>query len=286
MLVGSRKGDSKMKRFALIVLLLMLFQSAAFAIGPAYSGAWFNPDQSGHGFSLIYSERFNGEPVMVGYWYVYDTDGNPIFLVGVGEPEEGNTVTLEFDAPYGMRFGEFDPAQIVHADAGTGVFTFQNEESGVFNYEPSDWIANAYGLSAVTTPVKKLLGVAHPNIEPPPTGEPVPLPGLWSGRMVYDRVNAGSGTCYDAGVSFNVKTDSRGYDSVIKITVNRDSGGMSVFSFPYEGEKIINMYLAGTMKVFATNIDINLRFDDYGYADGIWSYQTGDCYGTWSFHKE
>lgn len=144
---------------------MLLFQSVAFAIGTAYSGAWYNPEQDGHGFSLEYTILNDGSPLVVAYWYVYDSEGNPIFLVGVGEPEEGNTVTLDFDAPYGMKFGEFDPEQLVHGDGGTGVFTFQNPESGTFVYEPSDWISSRYGISAITSDMVKLIDVEHPNPE-------------------------------------------------------------------------------------------------------------------------
>jgi len=125
---------------ALVATAMLLFHSGAFAIGPTYSGSWYNPEQSGHGFSLEYSVLNDGIPVVVAYWYVYDTEGNPIWLIGMGEPEKDNTVILEFDAPYGMKFGEFDPEQTVRGDGGIGVFTFINSESGVFNYEPSEWM--------------------------------------------------------------------------------------------------------------------------------------------------
>ena len=97
-----------MKRLGLIVTLLLLFHSAAFAIGPAYSGSWFNPDQNGHGFSLEYSVLNDETPIFAAYWYVYDSEGNPIFLPGVGEPEEGNTVTLEFNEPTSISIHDPD----------------------------------------------------------------------------------------------------------------------------------------------------------------------------------
>jgi len=40
---------------ALVAIAMLLFHSGAFAIGPTYSGSWYNPEQSGHGFSLEYS---------------------------------------------------------------------------------------------------------------------------------------------------------------------------------------------------------------------------------------
>jgi hypothetical protein len=125
---------------ALVATALLLFHSGAFAIGPTYSGSWYNPAQDGHGFSLEYSVLSGGVPVVVAYWYVYDSDGNQIYLIGTGEPEEDNTVALEFIATYGMKFGEFDPEQTVRKDGGTGVFTFENSKAGVFDYEPSAWM--------------------------------------------------------------------------------------------------------------------------------------------------
>jgi hypothetical protein len=271
----------------LIASAAMLFQSAAFAIGPAYSGSWFNPDQSGHGFSLEYSLLNDSTPFVVVYWYVYDSEGNPIFLIGLGEPEEGNTVTLEFEAPYGMKFGEFDPESTIRADGGTGVFTFEDSESGIFNYEPSQWMVDTYGVSAISIPVKMLLSVAHPNLEPPPTGQPFHLVGLWSGRMAYDRGYSGNGNCYDADVLLNIGTGStsQGDRVYIKdITVDRDGGS---FDSHGNSQKISTNYVTGGFTVFSITNQYTLRFDDYGLAKGQWKEESGgDCYGTWEFTKE
>jgi hypothetical protein len=34
----------------------ILFSESAFAVGTAYSGSWYNPEESGHGFSFEYGE--------------------------------------------------------------------------------------------------------------------------------------------------------------------------------------------------------------------------------------
>jgi hypothetical protein len=273
---------------ALVATAILLFQSAAFAIGPTYSGSWYNSEQSGHGFSVEYSVLDDGTPLVVAYWYVYDSEGNPIFLIGTGEPEEDNTVTLEFDAPYGMKFGEFDPESTVRADGGTGVFVFENEKSGTFNYEPSVWISDTYGLSAISIPVKMLLGVAHPNLDPPPTGEPFHLAGLWSGRMVYDRGYAGSGNCYDADVLLNIGKAhyaTGDYIKIFDITVDRDGGSFD--SFAPRSTLIYTDYVADNFNLFSIIGQYNLRFDDYGLAEGSWKEESGgDCYGTWSFYRD
>ena len=273
---------------ALVATAMLLFHSVAFAIGPAYSGSWYNPEQSGHGFSLEYSVLSDGTPVVLAYWYVYDAEGNPIFLVGQGEPEESNTVTLEFIAPYGMRFGEFDPDTVVREDGGTGIFTFENSEAGVFDYEPSGWMVESYGVSAVSIPVVMLLEVAHPTCdEPPPPDDSYvsTYTGSWTGRMIYD--GRSTGPCHDADLGLLV-VDDYPYDPKINsITVIRDTGGQATdttrIAITPEG------IAAGAFRVFGEYIDMNIQFppiDSYGHAEGFWNYRNGDCYGDWTFTKD
>jgi hypothetical protein len=272
-----------MKRLVLIVTSLLLFHSAAFAIGPAYSGSWYNPAQSGHGFSLEYSVLDDETPLIVAYWYVYDSEGNPIYLIGVGVGFVVFCVCVVFEAPYGMKFGEFDPDSTIRADGGTGVFAFEDSETGVFNYQPSQWMIDTYGVSAISIPVVQLLEVAHPNDEPP-SGEPVPLVGLWSGRMVYDRSYVGTATCYDADVLISV---IESYQGIIftALTVDRDGGGVS--STSSVGGHIRNNYVTGGFYTFSIFTEYSLRFDNYGQAEGTWSQERfDDCYGTWEFTKD
>ncbi len=205
----------------------------------------------------------------------------------MGEPQEGNAVTLEFEAPYGMKFGEFDPAKTVRGDGGTGVFTFADSESGVFSYEPSQWMKDTYAVSAVSTPVVKLLGVAHPNLNPPQAGEPFHLAGLWSGRMIYDRDYAGNGTCYDADVLLNIaKTHwaTGDYVTLLDITIDRDGGSFD--SYKPQSFLIRTSYVTGNFTVFSITNQYTIRFDNYGLAAGSWKEESGgDCYGTWEFTK-
>lgn len=148
-----------------IIVGSLMLQSTAFAdVGAGYSGSWYNQDQSGHGFNIEYGETNDGTGYMVAYWYIYDTDGNPIFLVGVSQPE-GNTVEIAFEAPYGMVYGSFDPDAVIREDGGVGTFTFVDSDNGEFNYVPSTWMVETYGVSVITVPIVKLFNVAHPNPE-------------------------------------------------------------------------------------------------------------------------
>ncbi len=102
---------SKRNLFArLFVLLLSGFAvagSALAALPVGISGAWYNPAQSGHGLSV---ELLDHDRALV-FWYVYDAQGNPVFLY-----IEGQVVGRRIDgiarAPRGMRFGVFDPATL------------------------------------------------------------------------------------------------------------------------------------------------------------------------------
>lgn len=307
-----------MKRLVLIVSLLTLFQSTAIAIGAAYSGSWYNPNESGHGFSLEYTVLSDETPIVVVYWYVYDAEGNPIFLIGLGEPEEGNTVTLEFEAPYGMKFGEFDPNQTIREDGGTGVFKFEDSEKGVFDYNPSEWMINTYNVSSISTPIVKLLGVAHPNpeiielhigakfltttekkgefpvcfngagellpcesdIEPPVLSDP--YSGSWSGRMTFDREHSPQGVCYDADVKIRIEPDYS-FAHISSITVNRDEGGQEISSA--FDELSADGYVTDTFYLFDDRTDYSIQFNTQGHGEGVWTDGTG-CSGLWSFTKD
>jgi hypothetical protein len=108
---------------------------------------------------------------MVVYWYLYDTDGDPMFLVGSSKTE-GNFVEIAFAAPIGMAYGEFDPDSVIREDGGVGTFSFLNSTDGAFDYVPSEWMIETYGVSAITIPIVKLFDVAEG--EAGPMGPPGP----------------------------------------------------------------------------------------------------------------
>jgi hypothetical protein len=138
-------------------------EAASPIIGPAHSGSWFNVDQSGHGFSMEFGIDVEGNPLAVVYWYIYDDQGNPMFMMGVGQPE-GNRVEISFISPVGMVFGEFDPDSVAREDGGTVVFEFSDHENGIFSYTPSEFSETNWGHSAVeAVPIIKLFNVPAPG---------------------------------------------------------------------------------------------------------------------------
>lgn len=147
----------------LIISSLCIFLSVnAHALEPGHSGSWWNPNESGHGFSFEVGELPDGTPYVLAFWYVYDSDGYPVFLVGQGTPV-GNIVEVEFQAPWGMVFGGFDPDTVTRAPGGLGRFTFTDVNNGTFEYLPSDWTVTNFGHAEITTPIVKLFSVSLPD---------------------------------------------------------------------------------------------------------------------------
>lgn len=132
------------------------------SIGPGHSGSWYQASQDGHGFALEFGVQPNGDPLAVAYWYIYDDQGNPIFLVGSGIPE-GNRVEINFVSPTGMVFGDFSPGTVQRESGGTGLFVFSNSNEGTFSYTPSSFTESAWGHSEIVElPIQKLFGVPAP----------------------------------------------------------------------------------------------------------------------------
>ena len=130
-------------------------------IGPGHSGSWYNRDQSGHGFALVFGQLPGGDPLLVAYWYIYDVEGNPIFLVGTGTPV-GNTVEISFTSPVGMVYGEFDPDSLPDPldDGGTAVLEFSDRDNLTFSYTPSEFTRDTWGHTPIEAlPMTKLFGI-------------------------------------------------------------------------------------------------------------------------------
>jgi len=132
------------------------------AIGSKHTGSWYYSEQSGHGFSIEVGESGDGTTLVVVYWYTYDSTGNPVFLIGSGNPD-GNGVEIELTAQYGMIYGEFVPTTVQRPDAGVANFTFLDANNGTFKYIPSAWTITNFGHSNIEMPITKLFDVSHPD---------------------------------------------------------------------------------------------------------------------------
>jgi beta-glucanase (GH16 family) len=129
-------------------------------IAPVYSGSWFNDEQSGHGFSIEVGTAPSGFPQAVVYWYSYDSEGEPLFMVGSGVPD-GNRLEIDFTSPTGMVYGEFDPATVDRPVAGRAVFEFEDQETARFRYTPSAFSEGRWGHDQPieSLPLRKLFAI-------------------------------------------------------------------------------------------------------------------------------
>jgi len=118
-----------MKRILLILLAVFALDASARDIDKSITGSWYNPAQSGHGFSVEVLP--DGRAVI--YWYVYNPDGTPTFLIAIGNVD-GDTVHATAYHNTGIPFGTFDNSNRVQTEWGTLDFTVHNCNSATLNY--------------------------------------------------------------------------------------------------------------------------------------------------------
>jgi len=110
-------------------LLFVCNQAAAIQINPYLSGSWYDPDHPGHGFSI----EVASDGLSVFYWYVYNPDGTPTFLIGAGQ-NVGDTIQATAYYNTGMVWGVFDPATRTETIWGTLNITFHDCNSATLSY--------------------------------------------------------------------------------------------------------------------------------------------------------
>lgn len=146
----------------LFTLLIALSTTLVFGdpanIRPSYSGAWYNIDQSGHGISVEVLDEEN----TVFFWYTYDQDGRPFWLLAQGVNSEVFLtgmmiphVRVEATAYYyeGMIWDEFDPATKTRQEWGTIVLDFQYWEC---NRAHMEWFPTMDGFTQGATELVRL----------------------------------------------------------------------------------------------------------------------------------
>ena len=155
-----------------------------FAVGGpihAASGLWYDPAQSGHGFTLETVE-IGGALHLLAVWFTY-LDGAPRWIHGVA-PIVGNKATIAAAIATGGRFPPaFDPASVASEPWGTLEFTFDSETSGQVA-----WNSQQPGFGSGALPLSRLAGPADINLDDFDTGMPACTSGSW-----YDPAQGGHG---------------------------------------------------------------------------------------------
>jgi hypothetical protein len=117
------------------------------SLDASFSGNWFNPGQSGHGF--LVEALPDGRFYLT--WYLY-VDGQPLFLQGVG-PATGNVI----DVPvYSTRSTGFPVGPgVTNANWGRLKMTFANNDTASI-----EWTPTAFGFSAGSITLRRLTAPA------------------------------------------------------------------------------------------------------------------------------
>jgi hypothetical protein len=125
--------------------------ASAVAIGSGFTGAWFDPAQSGHGLfiEVLPSNRFYAA------WFAFDPSGSSqAWFAGVGT-YSGNTATITaVEQPAGGRWiPNFDPSQVVVNQWGTLAFTFTDCNHGKVDFNSVlGYGAGSMNLTRLTQP--------------------------------------------------------------------------------------------------------------------------------------
>ncbi len=143
-----------MNRYICIFIVLFAFSQCnpvnaqSFDIQAAHSALWYNPEQSGHGINVYVLE--NNRILVI--WYVYDNNGNPLWLLGQGD-YNGASANLTVSQFNGASFPpNFNSADIISQDWGTFTLSFTGCDNGLFAWNPLD----STNFSAGQLPIKRL----------------------------------------------------------------------------------------------------------------------------------
>ena len=118
-------------------------------ITPGFTGNWFDPSQSGHGFSI---EVLPNNQLLAD-WYVFAPNGGQSWIVAMGTIS-GNTAVLQAAqavGPGGQFPPNFNPARVDTKAWGTITLTFTDCNNGQASWQPT-----AAGYTSGSMPITRL----------------------------------------------------------------------------------------------------------------------------------
>jgi len=133
--------------------LVVAAGAGALVLSPGFTGNWYSPNSSGHGFSI---EVLPGN-VLLAQWFVFAPGGGQAWIEATG-PIVGNGAVLQayYPAGSGGRFPPyFDPAQLENKFWGTISLAFTDCNTGQVSWLPA---AAAYtsGYTGGSMPITRL----------------------------------------------------------------------------------------------------------------------------------
>ena len=99
----------------------------AVSIGPGFTGAWYDPTQSGHG---LFVEVLANNAILA-WWFTFSPAGDQSWFGGVGN-YSGNTATISqtLQTIGGKWIPNFDPTKTTNVAWGTLTLTFTDCNHG------------------------------------------------------------------------------------------------------------------------------------------------------------
>lgn len=125
--------------------------AARVPITASFTGAWYDPNQSGHGILL---EVLPGNRVLA-YWFAHSPDGQQQAWFGGDGAIVGDVATIKADQGVGGGWiPNFNPAEFHLQPWGTFTFSFSDCNHGRVDFAsyPSDYGANHMDLTRLTLP--------------------------------------------------------------------------------------------------------------------------------------
>ncbi|MEZ5465485.1 MAG: hypothetical protein R3F22_09750 [Lysobacteraceae bacterium] len=132
----------------LAISLLLCVSPVAHAYLPgSISGPFYNPEQSGHGITITVAN----DQRAIAIWHVFDPVGEPLTLYIEGDVE-GRRIVGNAYAPEGMRFGEFNPADVQLPHWGSIEIAFDDCSNATLS-----WDADATDYEDGEMPIRRLV---------------------------------------------------------------------------------------------------------------------------------
>lgn len=121
-------------------------------IGPGFTGAWYDPAQSGHGLFLEVLQN----NALLAWWFTFNPAGTEqSWFGGVGNYSGNTAVITQVTQTTGGRWiPNFDPSKLVQIPWGTLTFTFTDCNSGRvdFNSPVPGYGIGSMNLTRLTLP--------------------------------------------------------------------------------------------------------------------------------------
>jgi hypothetical protein len=118
---------------------------AAVNIGPGFTGAWYDPAQSGHG---LFVEVLPNNAFLA-WWFTFNPAGTQQSWFGGVGTYSGNTATITqvTQTTGGRWIPNFDPSKLVQIPWGTLTFTFTDCNNGRVDFNSP---VAGYGIGSMT----------------------------------------------------------------------------------------------------------------------------------------